>query len=829
LKRRINARDRESRCAKYLNDKRNGYSTNIDFSYQIIELNDWDCCSLYARFIIYRIFLLGVYIVNETFKLNNMENDSNDISKCPFHNGTMKANVGGGGTRNNDWWPKQLKLNILRQNSSLSNPNDKDFNYAEAFNSLDLQAVKADLTALMTDSQDWWPADFGHYGGLFIRMAWHSAGTYRVGDGRGGAGAGLQRFAPLNSWPDNVSLDKARRLLWPIKQKYGRKISWADLIILTGNVALESMGFETYGFAGGRQDAWEADESVYWGSETTWLGGDLRYGHGSDGAQKDGGVLVSDDDADGHIHSRDLEKPLAAVQMGLIYVNPEGPDGNPDPVASAKDIRDTFGRMAMDDEETVALIAGGHTFGKTHGASTSDHVGDEPEAADIASQGFGWSNSFGSGKGHDTITSGLEVTWTTTPTQWSNNYFENLFGFEWELSKSPGGAQQWVAKDGGDIIPDAYDPNKKHRPTMLTTDIALRMDPAYEKISRRFLENPDQFADAFAKAWFKLTHRDMGPKELYLGPEVPQEELIWQDPIPAVNHTLIDDTDVASLKSKILSSGLSVSELVATAWASASTFRGSDKRGGANGARIRLAPQKDWKVNKPEQLQKVLKVLEGIQADFNSSEFTGKKVSIADLIVLAGTAAVEKSIYDAGHSASVPFSPGRMDASQDQTDVVSFSFLEPVADGFRNYRRLKFSVATEELLIDRAHLLNLTAPELTVLLGGLRVLDINANGTKNGVFTLNPGKLSNDFFVNLLDMNTSWKANSEDKEVYLGSDRTTGQPKWTATRADLVFGSHAELRAIAELYAGADSKDKFVKDFIAAWTKVMNLDRFDLK
>jgi catalase-peroxidase len=829
LKRRINARDRESRCAKYLNDKRNGYSTNIDFSYQIIELNDWDCCSLYARFIIYRIFLLGVYIVNETFKLNNMENDSNDISKCPFHNGTMKANVGGGGTRNNDWWPKQLKLNILRQNSSLSNPNDKDFNYAEAFNSLDLQAVKADLTALMTDSQDWWPADFGHYGGLFIRMAWHSAGTYRVGDGRGGAGAGLQRFAPLNSWPDNVSLDKARRLLWPIKQKYGRNISWADLIILTGNVALESMGFETYGFAGGRQDAWEADESVYWGSETTWLGGDLRYGHGSDGAQKDGGVLVSDDDADGHIHSRDLEKPLAAVQMGLIYVNPEGPDGNPDPVASAKDIRDTFGRMAMDDEETVALIAGGHTFGKTHGASTSDHVGDEPEAADIASQGFGWSNSFGSGKGHDTITSGLEVTWTTTPTQWSNNYFENLFGFEWELSKSPGGAQQWVAKDGGDIIPDAYDPNKKHRPTMLTTDIALRMDPAYEKISRRFLENPDQFADAFAKAWFKLTHRDMGPKELYLGPEVPQEELIWQDPIPAVNHTLIDDTDVASLKSKILSSGLSVSELVATAWASASTFRGSDKRGGANGARIRLAPQKDWKVNKPEQLQKVLKVLEGIQADFNSSEFTGKKVSIADLIVLAGTAAVEKSIYDAGHSASVPFSPGRMDASQDQTDVVSFSFLEPVADGFRNYRRLKFSVATEELLIDRAHLLNLTAPELTVLLGGLRVLDINADGTKNGVFTLNPGKLSNDFFVNLLDMNTSWKANSEDKEVYLGSDRTTGQPKWTATRADLVFGSHAELRAIAELYAGADSKDKFVKDFIAAWTKVMNLDRFDLK
>jgi catalase-peroxidase len=758
-----------------------------------------------------------------------MENDSNDISKCPFHNGTLKANVGGGGTRNHDWWPKQLKLNILRQNSSLSNPMGQDFNYADEFNSLDLASVKSDLHALMTDSQDWWPADFGHYGGLFIRMAWHSAGTYRVTDGRGGAGAGLQRFAPLNSWPDNVSLDKARRLLWPIKQKYGRKISWADLIILTGNIALESMGFTTYGFAGGRQDAWEADESVYWGSETTWLGGDLRYGHGSDGARKDGGVLVSDDDADGHIHSRDLEKPLAAVQMGLIYVNPEGPDGNPDPIASAKDIRDTFGRMAMDDEETVALIAGGHTFGKTHGAAPSDHVGDEPEAADIASQGFGWSNSFGSGKGPDTITSGLEVTWTTTPTQWSNNYFENLLGFEWELTKSPGGAQQWVAKDAGEIIPDAYNATKKHRPTMLTTDIALRMDPAYEKISRRFLENPDQFADAFAKAWFKLTHRDMGPKELYLGPDVPQEELVWQDPIPAVNHALIDDNDVSALKSKILSSGLSVSELVATAWASASTFRGSDKRGGANGARIRLAPQKDWKVNKPEQLQKVLKVLETIQSDFNGSQFDGKKVSIADLIVLAGTAAIEKSVYDAGYSTPVNFSPGRMDASQAQTDVISFSYLEPVADGFRNYRRLKFSVATEELLIDRAHLLNLTAPELTVLLGGLRVLDINADGSKHGVFTQQPGKLSNDFFINLLDMNTAWKEMSDDKEVYLGSDRTSGQPKWTATRADLVFGSHAELRAIAELYAGADAKDKFIKDFVAAWTKVMNLDRFDLK
>ncbi|MFP5080939.1 catalase/peroxidase HPI [Pedobacter sp. JCM 36344] len=758
-----------------------------------------------------------------------MENNSNDISKCPVNHGALKANVGGGGTRNNDWWPKQLKLNILRQNSSLSNPMDKDFNYVDAFNSLDLEAVKADLHALMTDSQDWWPADFGHYGGLFIRMAWHSAGTYRVGDGRGGAGAGLQRFAPLNSWPDNVSLDKARRLLWPIKQKYGRKISWADLMILAGNIALESMGFKTFGFAGGRQDAWEADESVYWGSETTWLGGDLRYRHGSDGAPKDHGVLVSDDDADGNIHSRDLENPLAAVQMGLIYVNPEGPDGNPDPIASAKDIRDTFGRMAMDDEETVALIAGGHTFGKTHGAAPSDHVGNEPEAEDIASQGFGWSNSFGSGKGSDAITSGLEVTWTTTPTQWSNNYFENLLGFEWELTKSPGGAQQWVAKDAGEIIPDAFDANKKHLPTMLTTDIALRADPAYEKISRHFLQNPDQFADAFARAWFKLTHRDMGPRELYLGADVPQEVLIWQDPIPAVDHPLVDESDIATLKSKVLSSGLSVSELVSTAWASASTFRGSDKRGGANGARIRLAPQKDWQVNKPVQLQKVLKVLEGIQADFNGLNATGKKISLADLIVLAGTAAVEKAFYDAGHAASVIFTPGRMDASQEQTDVESFSYLQPIADGFRNYRRLKFSVSTEELLVDQAHLLTLTAPELTVLLGGLRVLDINADGSKNGVFTQQPGKLSNDFFVNLLDMNTVWKSTSDDKEGYLGTDRISGQPKWTASRADLVFGSHAELRAIAELYAGADAHDKFVKDFTAAWTKVMNLDRFDLK
>ncbi|WP_443943889.1 catalase/peroxidase HPI [Pedobacter sp. AW1-32] len=757
-----------------------------------------------------------------------MENDLNDISKCPFHNGTMKQNVAGGGTRNNDWWPNQLKLNILRQNSSLSNP-DPDFDYAKAFNSLDLEAVKHDLHALMTDSQDWWPADFGHYGGLFIRMAWHSAGTYRVGDGRGGAGAGLQRFAPLNSWPDNVSLDKARRLLWPIKQKYGRKISWADLIILTGNIALESMGFKTFGFAGGRNDAWEADESVYWGSEKTWLGGDLRYAHGSDGAHKAHGVVVSDDDADGDVHTRNLEKPLAAVQMGLIYVNPEGPDGNPDPILAAKDIRDTFGRMAMNDEETVALIAGGHTFGKTHGAAPADHVGKEPEAAGIEQQGFGWSNSFGSGAGPDAITSGLEVTWTTTPTQWSNNFFENLFGFDWELTKSPAGAHQWVAKNADAIIPHAFDSNKMQLPTMLTTDLSLRFDPEYEKISRRFLENPDQFADAFARAWYKLTHRDMGPRELYLGPDVPQEELLWQDPIPAVDYTLIDENDIAVLKSNILSSGLSVSELVSTAWASASTFRGSDKRGGANGARVRLFPQKDWAVNNPAQLQKVLSKLEAIQTEFNGAQVDGKKVSIADLIVLAGAAAVEKAAGDAGFPSVVPFAPGRTDALQEKTDVESFSYLEPIADGFRNYRKKVFAVSTEELLIDRAHLLALTAPELTVLIGGLRVLDTNFDGSKHGVFTTKPGQLSNDFFVNLLDMGTAWKAFSEDKEVYIGSDRSTGQPKWTATRADLVFGSHAELRAIAELYAGADAQEKFVKDFIAAWNKVMNADRFDLK
>lgn len=757
-----------------------------------------------------------------------MEKGSEDISKCPFHNGSMKQNIAGGGTRNGDWWPNQLKLDVLRQHSSLSDPMDKDFNYAQAFNSLDLEALKQDLHALMTDSQDWWPADFGHYGGLFIRMAWHSAGTYRVGDGRGGAGAGLQRFAPLNSWPDNVSLDKARRLLWPIKQKYGRKISWADLMILTGNIALESMGFKTFGFAGGREDVWEADESVYWGSENTWLGGDIRYAQGSDGADKSHGVVVSDDDADGDIHTRNLEKPLAAVQMGLIYVNPEGPDGNPDPVLAAKDIRDTFGRMAMNDEETVALIAGGHSFGKTHGAASSDHVGKEPEAAGIELQGMGWNNSYGSGKGADAITSGLEVIWTKTPTQWSNNFFENLFGFEWELSKSPAGAHQWVAKNAEAIIPDAFDGTKKHTPTMLTTDLSLRFDPAYEQISRRFLENPDQFADAFARAWFKLTHRDMGPKERYLGPDVPQEELLWQDPIPAVDHPLVNEGDINAIKSKVLASGLSTAELVSTAWASASTFRGSDKRGGANGARIRLAPQKDWQVNNPAQLQKVLNVLEGIQAEFNSQQADGKKISLADLIVLAGSAAVEKAAQDGGKIVHVAFTPGRMDASQEQTDVESFGYLEPVADGFRNYRKSRIPVSTEALLIDKAQLLNLTAPELTVLLGGLRALDVNFDGSKNGVFTTRPGQLTNDFFVHLLDMGTTWKAASEDRELYIGSDRSTGQPKWTATRADLVFGSNSELRAIAEVYASSDAKDKFVNDFVKAWTKVMNADRFDL-
>lgn len=756
-----------------------------------------------------------------------MEKGSDDISKCPFHNGTLKHNVGGNGTRNRDWWPNNLKLNILRQHSSLSDPMGEDFDYAEAFKSLDLEAVKKDLHALMTDSQDWWPADFGHYGPLFIRMAWHSAGTYRVGDGRGGAGAGQQRFAPLNSWPDNVSLDKARRLLWPIKQKYGRKISWADLLILTGNIALESMGFKTFGFAGGRADVWEPDEDVYWGSETTWLGNDHRYADGSTGVGGHG-VVSSDEDPGRNIHTRNLENPLGAAHMGLIYVNPEGPDGNPDPIASARDIRETFGRMAMNDEETVALIAGGHSFGKTHGAAPADHVGKEPEAADVELQGLGWSNSYGSGSGADTITSGLEVIWTKTPTQWSNNFFENLFAFEWELTKSPAGAHQWVAKNADAIIPDAYDSSKRHAPTMLTTDLSLRFDPAYEKISRHFLENPDAFADAFARAWFKLTHRDMGPRERYLGPDVPAEVLIWQDPIPAVDHALIDESDITALKTKVLASGLTVSELVSTAWASASTFRGSDKRGGANGARIRLAPQKDWQVNNPAQLQKVLNVLERIQNEFNSAQVTGKKVSLADLIVLAGNTGVEKAANDAGQTITVPFKPGRMDASQEQTDIASVGYLEPVADGFRNYQKAKFNVSPEELLIDKAQLLTLTGPELTVLIGGMRVLDTNFDGSKNGVFTPRPGQLTNDFFVNLLDMNTAWKAVSDDRVLYLGSDRATGQPKWTATRADLLFGSNSELRAIAEVYGSADAGDKFVRDFVAAWNKVMNLDRFDL-
>ncbi|MBP1167394.1 catalase-peroxidase [Chryseobacterium sp. PvR013] len=758
-----------------------------------------------------------------------MEKDLNDISKCPFHNGTMKKSVAGGGTQNSDWWPDQLRVDLLRQHSSLSDPMDKDFDYAKAFENLDLEAVKKDLYALMTDSQDWWPADFGHYGPLFIRMAWHSAGTYRVGDGRGGAGAGQQRFAPLNSWPDNVSLDKARRLLWPIKQKYGRNISWADLLILTGNIALESMGFKTFGFAGGRADVWEPDSDVYWGSEKTWLGGDLRYAHGSEGVvEGHSAVLPTDDNADGDIHSRNLENPLAAVQMGLIYVNPEGPDGNPDPIAAAKDIRDTFGRMAMNDEETVALIAGGHTFGKTHGAGPADHVGKEPEGAGIEQQGLGWSSSYKSGSGRDAISSGLEVTWTETPTQWSNYFFKNLFENEWELTKSPAGAHQWVAKDGADIIPDAFDADKKHKPTMLTTDLSLRLDPVYEKISRHFYENPDAFADAFARAWFKLTHRDMGPRARYLGTDVPQEELIWQDPIPEVNHELVDGNDVETLKSKVLNSGLSNAELISTAWASASTFRGSDKRGGANGSRIRLEPQRNWEVNNPSQLNKVLGVLEGIQKEFNDSQNGGKKISLADLIVLAGNAAVEVAARNAGQDVKVPFAPGRMDASQEQTDVESMGYLEPIADGFRNYLKRRFTVSTESLLIDKAQLLTLTAPELTVLIGGMRALDTNFDGSKHGVFTNRPGALTNDFFVNLLDMGTQWKAMSDDRELYMGTDRSTGQPKWTATRADLVFGSNSELRAIAEVYGSADAQGKFVNDFVAAWTKVMNLDRFDL-
>ena len=709
------------------------------------------------------------------------------------------------GPTNSDWWPNQLNLKMLSQQSEKTDPMEEDFDYAKEFQSLDLAAVKKDLEVLMTDSQDWWPADFGHYGPFFIRMAWHSAGTYRTGDGRGGGGNGSQRFAPLNSWPDNVNLDKARRLLWPIKQKYGRKISWADLMILAGNVALESMGFKTFGFAGGRKDIWEPEEDVYWGAEKEWLA-DQRYSG-----------------------DRDLERPLAAVQMGLIYVNPEGPNGNPDPLAAARDIRETFARMAMNDEETVALVAGGHTFGKCHGAGDAKHVGPEPEAAPIEQQGFGWKSSYKSGKGGDTISSGLEVTWTQTPTKWSNYYFENLFKYDWELTKSPAGAHQWVAKDAPEEIPDAFDAGKRHRPTMLTTDLSMRFDPAYEKVSRRFHEHPEEFADAFARAWFKLTHRDMGPRARYLGPDVPKEELIWQDPIPAVDHPLIDAKDVAALKAKVLESGLTVSELVATAWASASTFRGSDKRGGANGARIRLAPQKFWKANQPEQLAKVLKVLEGIQGEFNKSAAGGKKVSLADLIVLAGCAAVEKAAHDAGQKVTVPFTPGRMDAAQEQTDVESFAVLEPAADGFRNYIKPKLSVPAEEMLVDKAQLLTLTAPEMTVLVGGLRVLGSNFEGSKHGVFTERPGQLTNDFFVNLLDMSTEWKAQSEARDVWDGCDRKTGKPKWTATRADLVFGSNSILRSLAEVYGSSDAQAKFVKDFVRVWDKVMNLDRFDLR
>jgi catalase-peroxidase len=727
-------------------------------------------------------------------------------AKCPLHH------TSGSGTSNRDWWPNQLRLEILRQHSELSDPMGEDFNYAKEFKSLDLAAVKKDLVALMTASQDWWPADFGHYGPLFIRMAWHSAGTYRISDGRGGGGRGNQRFPPISSWPDNVNLDKARRLLWPVKQKYGRKISWADLMILAGNVALESMGFKTFGFGGGREDIWEPEQDVYWGAERTWLGDDRRYSG-----------------------ERDLENPLAAVQMGLIYVNPEGPGGNPNPVAAAKDIRETFARMAMNDEETVALIAGGHTFGKTHGAGDAALVGPNPEAAPIEEQGLGWKSRFGTGKGGDAITSGLEVTWTKTPTKWSNDFFEHLFGYEWELTRSPAGAQQWRPKNGAGAgtIPDAHDPSKRQVPTMLTTDLSLRFDPAYEKISRRFLENPDQFADAFARAWFKLTHRDMGPRARYLGPEVPAEELIWQDPIPAVHHKLIGAKDIAALKSKILASGLSISQLVTTAWASASTFRGSDKRGGANGARIRQAPQKDWEVNQPAQLAKVLRKLTAIQKEFNAAQAGGppsktKQVSLADLIVLGGCAAIEAAANKAGHHVTVPFQPGRMDASQAQTDVESFAVLEPVADGFRNYAKGKYAGAAEHFLVDRAQLLTLAAPEMTVLIGGLRVLNANVGQSQHGVFTKRPEALTNAFFVNLLDMGTEWKAVSEANDVFEGRDRATGAIKWTGTRVDLVFGSNSQLRALAEVYACDDAKEKFVKDFVAAWSKVMNLDRYDL-
>ncbi|SAK89224.1 catalase/hydroperoxidase HPI(I) [Caballeronia calidae] len=749
-------------------------------------------------------------------------------SKCPF------THAAGTGTTNRDWWPKQLRVDLLNQHSGRSNPLDPGFDYAAAFKSLDLAAVKKDLAALMTDSQDWWPADFGHYGPLFIRMAWHSAGTYRIGDGRGGGGRGQQRFAPVNSWPDNVSLDKARRLLWPIKQKYGQNISWADLMILAGNVALETMGFKTFGFGGGREDTWEPDQDVYWGNEKTWLGGDVRYGKGAAGNDEDQGVITADEQKHGEEVSRtedgrNLENPLGAVQMGLIYVNPEGPEGNPDPLAAAHDIRETFARMAMNDEETVALIAGGHTFGKTHGAGPADNVGPEPESADLENMGLGWKSSYGTGKGADTITSGLEVTWTDAPTKWDNGFWEILFGYEWELTKSPAGANQWVAKDSSETIPHAHDPSKKIKPTMLTTDLSLRFDPDYAKISKRFWEHPDQFADAFARAWFKLTHRDMGPKSRYLGPEVPAEELLWQDPVPDVDHPLVDDKDVAALKQKVLASGLSVSELVSTAWASASTFRGSDKRGGANGARIRLAPQKDWEANDPEQLGKVLKTLEGIQGEFNGAQSGGKKISMADLIVLAGGAAVEQAAEKAGQKVTVPFTPGRTDATQDKTDVLSVSALEPVADGFRNFIKANVRVPSESLLIDKAQLLTLTAPEMTALIGGLRALNVSAGKNAHGLFTDKPETLTNDFFVNLLDMNTEWQPLSSRRDVFEGRDRKTGQRKWTASRVDLIFGSHSVLRSLAEVYASSDGKEKFVKDFAAAWTKVMNLDRFDLK
>ena len=755
-----------------------------------------------------RILLLAGLLLAMPAMAQKKKNKS--AAQCPVDHGAastsapapMKTNPEG--TSNRDWWPNQLDLTVLRQNSYLSNPMGPTFDYSKEFSALDYYALKKDLRDLMTTSQDWWPADFGHYGPLFIRMAWHSAGTYRTGDGRGGATAGQQRFAPLNSWPDNANLDKARRLLWPIKQKYGSKISWADLMVLTGNVALESMGFKTFGFAGGRADVWEPEMDVYWGSETKWLD-DQRY---SDG--------------------RKLENPLAAVQMGLIYVNPEGPNGNPDPLLAAKDIRETFGRMGMNDEETVALIAGGHSFGKAHGAGPASHVGPEPEAAPIEEQGMGWTSSYKSGKGQDAITSGLEVTWTSTPAQWSHDFFDILFKFEWELTKSPAGAHQWVAKDAEAFIPDAFDPNKKHRPTMLTTDLSMRYDPVYEKISRNFRDNPTAFEDAFARAWFKLTHRDMGPSSLYLGPEVPKEQLIWQDPIPAVNHPLVDQKDVAELKKAILSSGLTLNELVETAWASASTFRGSDRRGGANGARIRLEPQRNWEVNNPEQLNKVLSTLEKIQADFHKKS-GAKKISMADLIVLGGSAAIEQATKNAGYDVAVPFTPGRMDATQEQTDVQSMAVLEPMADGFRNYLKTQYKLSTEELLVDKAQLLTLTAPEMTVLVGGMRSLNANYDNSKHGIFSTRNDALTNEFFVNLLDMGTVWKAVDDKKEIFEGRDRQSGQVKWTATRADLIFGSNSELRALAEVYASADTKEKFVKDFVAAWVKVMNLDRFDLK